>query len=127
MTVTLDHTIVPATDKRASAEFLARILGLDLGAPWGPFAPLPLANGVTLDFHDGSGFQEHHYAFIVADEDFDAVLDRIRASGTGWYADPGRRQEHAINRRDDGRGVYFDDPDHHLMEVMTRTYGPRPR
>jgi catechol 2,3-dioxygenase-like lactoylglutathione lyase family enzyme len=126
MTAALNHTIVPATDKRASAEFLARILGVPAAPVWGPFAPLQLSNGVTLDFVDATDFAEHHYAFLVDESEFDAVFDRIRAAGTDFYADPGRRQHGEINHRYGGRGVYFDDPDHHLMEVLTQPYGAEP-
>ena len=126
MSVALDHTIVPARDKRASAAFLAGILGIDAGSDWGHFAPVPMANGVTLDFADAEEFERHHYAFIVDDGEFDPIFDRIRSSGTGFYADPGRRQRGEINHRYGGRGVYFDDPDGHLMEVMTRPYGAAP-
>jgi catechol 2,3-dioxygenase-like lactoylglutathione lyase family enzyme len=28
-----------------------------------------------------------------------------------------------INHRDGGRGVYFEDPDGHLLELLTRPYG----
>ena len=123
MTVELNHTIVPATDKRRSAEFLSRILGVDASDQWGPFIPVVVANGVTLDFMDATGITEHHYAFLVAEEEFDPIFERIKAAGTAWYADPGRRESERINHHDGGRGVYFDDPDHHLMEVITRPYG----
>ena len=126
MPAELDHTIVPARDKRASAAFLAGILGVEAGPAWGPFFPVPVANGVTLDFVDATGFDEHHYAFKVDESEFDAVLERIRASGAGHYADPFRREPGRINRHHGGRGVYFDDPNHHLMEVMTTTYGADP-
>jgi catechol 2,3-dioxygenase-like lactoylglutathione lyase family enzyme len=126
MTVALDHTIVPATDKRASAEFLGGILDLSPASPWGPFVPLPLGNGVTLDFVDAVGFDERHYAFLVDEAEFDAMYERIRASGVAFYADPFRREPGGINHHYGGRGVYFDDPDNHLTEIITRTYGPRP-
>jgi catechol 2,3-dioxygenase-like lactoylglutathione lyase family enzyme len=126
MTAALDHTIVPVADKRASAEFLGGILGLPPAPPWGPFVPLPLANGVSLDFMDAVDFDERHYAFLVDESDFDAMLERIQASGVGFYADPSRRQPGRINTHYGGRGVYFDDPDNHLMEIITRTYGPEP-
>jgi catechol 2,3-dioxygenase-like lactoylglutathione lyase family enzyme len=119
----LDHTIVPASDKRVSADFLAAVLGIRAGEVWGPFVPVALANGVTLDFMDARDFESHHYAFLVDDEDFDPIFDRIRTAGTGFYADPGRSRPGQVNTRDGGRGVYFDDPDGHLMEVMTRPYG----
>jgi extradiol dioxygenase family protein len=126
MTAQLNHTIVPAIDKHASAEFLGHILGIDAGRAWGPFVVLALANGVSLDFVDAAAVEEHHYAFLVEEGDFDTTFERIRATGTSYYADPFRRRPGEVNHRYGGRGVYFDDPDHHLMEVITRPYGATP-
>jgi catechol 2,3-dioxygenase-like lactoylglutathione lyase family enzyme len=126
VTVALDHTIVPARDKQVSAGFLSRILGVPLAPPWGPFVPVQLGHGTTLDYVDAHDFDEHHYAFLVDDAEFDAAFDRIRASGTAWYADPFRHEPEAINHHYGGRGVYFDDPDRHLMEIITATYGADP-
>ena len=124
MTVELNHTIVPARDKRRSAEFLSGILGLEAGAQWGPFVPVAVPNGVTLDFADTTDdVDEHHYAFLVAEEEFDPIFERIKAAGAGYYADPGRQESGQINHHWGGRGVYFDDPDGHLMEVITQPYG----
>ena len=88
MAVSLNHTIVPATDKRASADFLRRILGLLEPTPWGPFLVVPVGNGVSLDFMDAHGFQEHHYAFLVDETEFDPIFERIRTAGAAYYADP---------------------------------------
>lgn len=123
MAVELNHTIVPASDKRRSADFLSHILGVKPGDPWGPFIPLAFANGVTLDCMDDAGFSEHHYAFLVDESQFDAIFERIQASGCGYYADPNRSQPYEINHRRGRRGVYFDDPDNHLMEIMTKHDG----
>ena len=49
MGVELNHIIIPAKDKRASAEFLAAILGLEAGPEWSIFVPVRTSNGVTLD------------------------------------------------------------------------------
>lgn len=127
MTAELNHTIVPATDKRVSADFLGTILGIDGATSWGPFVVLPMANGVSLDFVDATGFQEHHYAFLTGEDEFDAMFARMRATGTGFYADPSRRTPGEINHHYGGRGVYFDDPDHHLMEIITQPYGANPQ
>jgi catechol 2,3-dioxygenase-like lactoylglutathione lyase family enzyme len=127
VSVALDHTIVPARDKRASADFLAAILGVTPGEDVGRFAPVLLANGVTLDFMDVERFEPHHYAFVVDDAEFDPIFERIQAADTTFYADPGRARPGRINRRFGGRGVYFDDPDGHLLEVLTRPDGPDPR
>ncbi|WP_433324708.1 VOC family protein [Spirillospora sp. CA-294931] len=123
MTIKLDHIIVPANDKRESAEFLAGILGVTAGPQTGPFYPVTTGNGVTLDFMDSDDFRWHHCAFLVPEEDFDAIHARIKASGAKWYADPDGSGVGEINTRDGGRGVYFDDPGGHAMEVLTVPYG----
>ncbi len=125
MTVELNHTIVAAQDKRASAEFLAGILGLAVGAPYGPFIPVETGNGVTLDFaeSDAPGITSQHYAFLVSEEEFDAIFARIQERGLAYYADPSHRQPGRINRNDGGRGAYFEDPNGHNLEIITRPYG----
>lgn len=125
MAVELNHTIVNARDKRESAEFLATILGLRIGPPFGPFLPVETSNGVTLDFVD-SGHDHvtpQHYAFLVSEEDFDVIFGRIREAGITYYADPGHRQPGQINHNDGGRGAYFSDPNEHNLEIITRPYG----
>jgi catechol 2,3-dioxygenase-like lactoylglutathione lyase family enzyme len=126
MTIELNHIIVPARDKRASATFLADILGVPVGEPWGPFIPLRVGNGVTLDYADATDFHSHHCAFLVSDDEFDAAFGRIRASGITYWADPAHRTEGQINHLYGGRGVYFDDPDGHNMELITQPYGAVP-
>ena len=121
MTIELNHTIVGATDKHASARFLADILGRPVGADDGPFTPVHLDNGVTLDYMQRAQVAPQHYAFLVSDEEFDAGFARIRAAGLAYFADPGYQQAGAINTRWGGRGVYFHDPDGHSMELLTRT------
>ena len=124
MSVELNHTIVAARDKKAAADFLATILGLEVGAPFGPFLPVETSNGVTLDFVDGDEDQitSQHYAFLVSEEDFDAIFGRIQQAGITYYADPGHRQPGKINRNDGGRGAYFEDPNGHNLEIITRPY-----
>jgi catechol 2,3-dioxygenase-like lactoylglutathione lyase family enzyme len=124
MAVELNHTIVAARDSGASAAFFAEILGLDDPAPFGPFITVVTDNGVTLDFMDTEGdIASQHYAFLVSEEEFDQILGRIQAFDLPYWADPGRRRAGAINRNDGGRGVYFPDPDGHLLEIITRPYG----
>jgi catechol 2,3-dioxygenase-like lactoylglutathione lyase family enzyme len=120
MSIELNHTIVGATDKHASARFLADILGLTVGADTGPFTPVRLANGVTLDYMDRAQVARQHYAFLVSEGEFDASFTRIRDAGLAYFADPGFEQPGEINTRWGGRGVYFHDPDGHSMELLTR-------
>jgi len=125
MAVQLNHTIVHSRDNRESAEFLAHILGLEVGDAWGPFIPLDLSNGVTLDFATipADSIVTQHYAFLVTEEEFDGIFGRIKDAGLTYYADPHRKQPGEINHNDGGRGVYFMDPADHGMEVITRPYG----
>ncbi|MFF3327854.1 VOC family protein [Streptomyces sp. NPDC002889] len=122
--VQLNHTAVYAKDRQLSAEFIAAILGLEVGAPLGPFLPVDLGNGVTLDYYEKSDepIQSQHYAFLVPDEQFDAMIARLEAVGVTYYADPSHTEPGRINRLFGGRGAYFDDPDGHNMEIMTRPY-----
>ncbi|MEU4091258.1 VOC family protein [Streptomyces sp. NPDC026673] len=125
MSVELNHTIVHARDNRESADFLAHILGLRAGEPWGPFVPLQLANGVTLDFATvpADSIVMQHYAFLVPEDAFDGILRRIQDAGLTYWADPHGKRPGEINHNDGGRGVYFMDPAGHGMEVITRPYG----
>lgn len=122
MPVDLNHTIVPSKDKQASAEFLAAILGLKVAPQWGPFMPIETANGVTLDYMDSEEFRPNHYCFLVTEPEFDAVFDRIKEQGIDFWADPGHLKHREINHLYGGRGVYFDDPSGHNMEVITQPY-----
>ncbi|ARX86076.1 MULTISPECIES: VOC family protein [Streptomyces] len=125
MTIELNHTIVAATDKKASAQFLADILGLEVGPQYGPFIPVEIPNGVTLDYYEGDGgpLVPQHYAFLVSEDEFDTIFGRIKERGLTYWADPYHTQENQINTNDGGRGVYWDDPDGHKLEIITRAYG----
>ncbi|MFG2797699.1 VOC family protein [Streptomyces pseudovenezuelae] len=124
MTVQLNHTIVAAHDKHASARFLADILGLSVSPQYGPFVPVEIPNGVTLDYMDtGEEITPQHYAFLVSEDDFDTIFARIREAGLTYWADPSHHRPGEINRNDGGRGAYFDDPDGHRLEILTRPYG----
>jgi catechol 2,3-dioxygenase-like lactoylglutathione lyase family enzyme len=120
MSVELNHTIVCATDREKSAGFLAGILGLRTEPVAGPFVPVRLANGVTLDYLRVDRVTSQHYAFLVGDEEFDAAMARIEASGLPYWADPFHERAGAVDDRDGGRGVYFEDPDGHHLELLTR-------
>ncbi|MFF8634194.1 VOC family protein [Streptomyces pilosus] len=127
MSVEFNHTIVLTRDRERSARFLAEILGLEVGEPAGMFLPVTTANGVTLDFATVDiDIPVQHYAFLVSEDEFDAVLGRLVAGGVPLQADPHGRHPRRINRNDGGRGVYFPDPAGHGLEVVTRPYGSEP-
>lgn len=119
MTIVLNHTIVPAHDKVISARFFARIFGLAYDGPHGHFAPVQVNDGLTLDFDERAGFEPHHYAFMVSDAEFDAIFGRVRAEGIDYGSGPRSRADGAINHRRGGRGVYFEDPNGHVLEILT--------
>ena len=123
MSVQLNHTIVHARDKQASATFLAEILGLVAPAPYGPFLVVDVANDVSLDFLQIPDPKPQHYAFLVGESDFDAIFGRIRDRELPYWADPHHHQPGEINTNDGGRGMYWDDPDGHVLEIITRPYG----
>ena len=124
MAIQFNHTIVHARDKHASAEFLAGILGLPAPVAFGPFLAVEMSNGVTLDFMETvEVVLTEHYAFLVSEAEFDQIFERIRARDLPYWADPGRTEHQQINRRDGGRGLYFEDPSGHLLEILTRPYG----
>ncbi|MFD9001644.1 VOC family protein [Streptomyces sp. NPDC059582] len=124
MTVQLNHTIVVAHDREASARFLAHILGLEVSPRYGPFIPVQIPNGVTLDYAATDGeIAPQHYAFLVSEEDFDTIFARVREAGLTYWADPFRTRPGEINHNDGGRGTYFDDPNGHRLEILTRPYG----
>ncbi|MEU2343903.1 VOC family protein [Streptomyces sp. NPDC001110] len=126
--VQLDHHVVHATDRGLSAEFIAAVLGLEVGTPFGPFLPVDLGNGVTLDYYElrDEPVQSQHYAFLVPDAQFDTMTARLRALGVTYYADPHHSEPGRTNSLFGGQGAYFKDPDGHNMEIMTRPYA-RPR
>lgn len=124
MAAELNHTILWCSDKMRSSAFLADILGLPPPRPFHHFMVVGLANAVSLDFMEKVGPVAHqHYAFLVGEDEFGPILGRIQASGQPWWADPGRTRPQEINHHDGGSGVYFEDPDGHLLEVITRPYG----
>ncbi|WP_436501430.1 VOC family protein [Actinokineospora sp. HUAS TT18] len=124
MAVHLNHTIVSATDKTASARFLSEILGLPEPVPFGPFLCVQTDNEVTLDYMEVRGeFARQHYAFLVSEEEFDTIFGRILDRKLDHWADPYHHLPGEINTHDGGRGVYFDDPDGHSLEIITRPYG----
>lgn len=128
MTIRLDHTIVPARDKIASAEFFAEIFGLTVKP--GYFAQVQINESLTFDFADEQGpdgepnfnpttIQTHHYAFHVSDGEFDAIFGRVKAKGLAYGSGPFNHTDGRLYNRRGGRGFYFEDPNGHLLEVMT--------
>lgn len=124
MVVEFNHTIIWARDSKASARFLAEILGLPAPVTFGPFEVVTTTNGVSLDFMEGKDeIHSRHFAFLVSESEFDEIFGRIRERGLSYWADPARSKAREINHHDGGRGVYFEDPNGHLLEIITRPYG----
>ena len=121
MAITLNHTIVPAHDKEASARFFADIFGLSYDGPAGHFAPVKANDTLTLDFDNREGFESHHYAFHVSDTEFDGIFGRIKDQAITYGSGPRDLDDMQINTRRGGRGFYFLDLDGHVLELLTRT------
>jgi catechol 2,3-dioxygenase-like lactoylglutathione lyase family enzyme len=120
----LDHTIVQTHDHQRSAAFLAEILGLAAPVRLGPFAVVRAGEITTLDFVEVDGpVTSQHYAFLVTEAEFDEIFARVRERAIAYFADPDERIPSAINTWDGGRGFYFEDPNGHLLEIITRPYG----
>ncbi|MCV7218129.1 VOC family protein [Mycobacterium crocinum] len=126
MTIALNHTIVAAHDKQKSAQFLTELFGLPDAAPFGHFLVVVLEHGLSLDFADvpaDESIHPQHYAFLVTEDDFDAIYGKISERGLPHWADPRGARPGEINHNDGGRGVYFRDPAGHYLEIITRPYG----
>lgn len=122
MAIVLDHTIVPAHDKLASAKFFAEIFGLPCGDPVGPFVPVAINEHTTLDFDDRRKPMEvHHYAFHVSPAEFDAIFGRVRAKGLKHGSGPYSNEDMRVGEFNGGRVVYFRELSGHLLEIRTKT------
>jgi extradiol dioxygenase family protein len=125
MTITFNHTIVAAYDKKRSATFLTELFDLPSPTPFAQFMMVTLANDVSLDYADvaeGEEVRTQHYAFLVSEEEFDDIYRRIQLWGLDHWADPAATRPGEINHNDGGRGVYFQDPAGHYLEILTRPY-----
>jgi catechol 2,3-dioxygenase-like lactoylglutathione lyase family enzyme len=118
--IRLDHTIVPAKDKAAAAEFFADIFGLAVKPGRGHFAQVQVNDSLTLDFADEPDqIRIEHYAFHVGEAEFEAILGRVKARGLPYGSGPYDRADGRLYARRGGRGFYFEDPNGHVLEVMT--------
>lgn len=126
MAISFNHTIVAAKDRQQSADFFTDLFGLPSAKEFGPFLAVTLNHGVSLDYAQ-AGPEEtvrpQHYAFLVSEDEFDAIFGRIRDRGLRYWADPRAARPGEINHNDGGRGVYFEDPSGHRLEIITRPYG----
>jgi catechol 2,3-dioxygenase-like lactoylglutathione lyase family enzyme len=122
MGIMLDHLIVPAHDPVASAKLLADLLGVPWEAAPGHFTPVYVNETLTLDFASGERFDSHHYCFLVSDAEFDAILDRLTATGTKYRSQPTGPEDMRINTRLGGRNTYWNDANGHVWEILTISY-----
>jgi catechol 2,3-dioxygenase-like lactoylglutathione lyase family enzyme len=127
MPVQLNHTIMEAKDRDVTADFLVDLLGLAPAGTLEPFRVVQLGNEVSLDVMQSFGpVHPQHYAFLVSEEEFDQIWERIKQRGLDFWADPFHQEQGRINTHDGGRGLYWSDPNGHNLEIITRPYGYRP-
>jgi catechol 2,3-dioxygenase-like lactoylglutathione lyase family enzyme len=124
MTVHLDHTIVPSRDKAASARLLGQLLGVEWAESGaGLFAPVYVNDGLTLDFIDtDEDFPIYHFCFRVSEDEFDAILGRIKAAGIKYRSTVRGPMDMQISTQFGGRGIYWNEPDGHQWEMLTVSY-----
>ncbi|HKB08227.1 MAG TPA: VOC family protein [Candidatus Polarisedimenticolia bacterium] len=124
MAIHLDHMIVPSRDRKVAAKRLAAILNV----PWaesgaGPFSPVYVSEGLTLDFDQCEGsFPVLHYCFRVSEADFDGIVARLGACGIDFRSTPNGPVDRQINTGHGGRIVYWSEPDGHVWEALTVSY-----
>lgn len=124
MSIDFNHTLVHVRDIWSAAHEVGGVLGLPEPTAYGPFAVLQFDNGASLDFMQDSGhITPQHYAFLVGEDDFDRIWDRLRSQRRQWWADPFKSRPGEINHGDGGRGLYWEGPDGHWLEIITRPYG----
>lgn len=122
MEITLNHTIVPSHDNISSAKYYENIFGFELVKMWGNFAVVKVNQTFTLDFMNESDFSSQHYAFKVSDDQFDQIFGRIKSESITFGSGPFSFGDGKINHNDGGRGLYFKDPNGHLLEILTKDY-----
>jgi len=122
MEITLNHTIVSSNDNITSAKYYERIFGFEFIKVWGNFAVVKVNETFTLDFMNEGNFSSQHYAFKVSDEQFDQIFGRIKSESIPFGSGPVSFDDGKINNNDGGRGVYFKDPNGHLLEILTKDY-----
>ena len=124
MTIHLDHLLVPSRNKTAAAKLLAGLLGV----PWsetgvGPFAPVYVNDGLTIDFDEWTEpFSLSHYCFRVSADEFDVILERIKAAGIPYRSNVHGPVDFLVNTEHGGRNVYWNEPDGHQWEMLTTSY-----
>ncbi|MDC9728012.1 MAG: VOC family protein [Methyloprofundus sp.] len=122
MEITLNHTIVPAYNNVVSAKFYEAIFGFKFVKEWGHFAVVTVNSTLTLDFQTKKDFSSLHYAFKVTDEQFDLIFNRLQKAHIKYGSEPYDLENNAINHKYAGRGVYFKDPNGHVLEIITADY-----
>ena len=122
MPITLNHTIVPSFDKVASAKFYSRVFGFEYLGAFSHFIVVRVNDTLCLDFDNKTQFEPHHYAFKVSEQEFDDIFVRLLVEKIPFGSGPGSADDMAINHNHGGRGVYFRDPNQHLLEMLTTDY-----
>jgi len=122
MEITLNHTIVPSYNNVESAKFYERVFGFEFVKEWGQFAVVRVNTTLVLDFAIKENFSTNHYAFKVSDHQFDEILGKITMDHIHFGSGPSSVDDGEINNNDGGRGLYFEDPNGHVLEIITKDY-----
>lgn len=127
MTIEIDHAIVPSHDQATAAMRLAKLLGVNWSeARTGPFSPVYVNDGFTLDFQNTEGsFPIYHFCFRVSQPEFDAILGRIKAAGIPYRSTVHGEMDMQVGMHAGGRMIYWNEPDGHYWELLTVSYARR--
>jgi hypothetical protein len=127
MAIQLDHFIVSSHNRIASAKQLAELLGVPWEeTAWGLFSPVYINDGLTLDFiQTDEDYPVEHYCFRVSPDEFDAILERIKAAGMEYRSTVRGPVDFQVDTQFGGKGVYWNEPDGHQWEMLTVSYARR--
>ena len=125
MAAKLDHLLIPAKDRVAAAKLLTELLDV----PWaeqgavGPFSPVYISDELTIDFDQWPvPIPKQHYCFRVGQDEFDAILARIKARGLAFRSSPIGTDDYKVNHSFGGNLVYWSELDGHAWEILTVSY-----
>ena len=122
MAITLNHTIVPCLNKEESAQFYSRIFRFEYVGAFSHFIVVRVNDTLCLDFDNRERFDTNHYAFKVSEQEFDEIFARLKTEAIKYGSGPMTSEDMEINHNYGGRGVYFRDPNGHLLEILTVDY-----
>ena len=120
MSIELNHTIIPCSDKVISSNFYVRILNFEAMGKVEKFHGVKVNEKLTLLFDYQDDFNSVHLAFKVDETIFDTIFKNVKKEKLLYGSDPYDLENKKINKWHGGRGFYFRDPNGHILELLTK-------